>query len=66
MQKRRKERNEQNRLTFDSEKMELYEHSAYFWSYVIMENEAKKQFDEFGMEYPFEGILNLYLYFICV
>lgn len=40
--------------------MELFEQSAYFWSYVILENE-NKQFDELGIEYPFEGIKTIVL-----
>ena len=36
--------------------MELYEQSAYFWSFIVLEN-TNKQFDKYGIEFPFEGIL---------
>ena len=58
IQKKRKERNEQNHIAFNTASMELYEQSAYFWSFIVLEN-TNKQFDEYGIEFPFEGILQL-------
>ena len=41
IQKKRKERNEQNHIAFNTASMELYEQSAYFWSFIILENTNK-------------------------
>ena len=39
--------------------MSPLEQAAYFWSYIILENEDNR-FDKYGIEFPFEG------YFVCV
>lgn len=39
--------------------MSLIEQSAYFWSYILLENKDK-QFDNQGIEYPFEGDCMIY------
>ena len=38
--------------------MSPMEQAAYFWSYILVEN-GNKQFDENGIEFPFEGFLVL-------
>ena len=47
--------------------MDSVEQAAYFWSYIVLENSSsndkkdnnnnKNQFDEYGMEHPFQGMI---------
>lgn len=52
--------------------MDSVEQAAYFWSYIVLENSSsdnndnnssnKNQFDEYGMEHPFQGMIGEFLF----
>lgn len=40
--------------------MSSVEQAAYFWSYIVLENSSNNQFDDYGMEHPFQGMFRDY------